>query len=146
MSTDSVKDGRRGLYVCAKRLSMAFKSHHRKVERFLLIKRDAQVSWQGVCVCMCAVAACCASQTVLFFIFLSNGRPIVHTRAHTEHCYCCFSGPLTPIHLPPLASKMRICIEGIKNKLNVGKNGGKQLLLSPYSIMTFSQRCCSIQG
>lgn len=81
----------------------------------MLIKGDVQVSWQGGSLFV-LVAAGYASQTGLFliYLFLSNGRLPVHTRAHTELCYCCFSGPLTPMHLPHIAGKIMVCIEGIK--------------------------------
>lgn len=78
----------------------------------MLIKGDVQVSWQRVGLFV-LVAAGYASQTGLFLIYLFLRLP-VHTRAHTELCYCCFSGPLTLMHLPHIAGKIMVCIERIK--------------------------------
>lgn len=102
------------------------------------VERDAQVSWQGVC--MRAGAACWASQTVLFSYFCQYGGPRVHTRAHTA----VIAVSVVPWHLyiflPGMWNENMYTRD--KNKLNVMKNGGKQMFLSPYSMMTFSQ-CCT---
>lgn len=81
----------------------------------MLIKGDVQVSRQRVGLFV-LVAAGYALQTGLFliYLFLSNGLLPVHTRAHTQLCYCCFSGPLTLMHLPHIGGKIMVCIERIK--------------------------------
>lgn len=89
------------------------------LERSLLITSDvADPCWER-CSGILVLAGICSSSSMLcvtesvIFIFLAKvGASRSHTSTHC--CYCCFSGPLTPVHLPPRHVKWEDVIREIK--------------------------------